>query len=254
MADRIIVIGPSGRGKSHSLQFLDPKSTAIFCPEDKPLPFKGSKNHYITVRDANGKVMASEGNFFPISNMTDIRIKAGMISKNRPEIKVIAIDTLSYAMLESVSRERGSQDWERFVTFAMELLDMFNEIKTMREDLTIIVTAHDELEDDGKGSKIRQMKHPSGKFGREKITPEGLTDCVLFSNSKRIGGKNYYWFETQSDGITAAKSPEGMFPDFKIQNNMKYVIDSYRAYHHGEDLPEPMLMSDEVKKTDEEDF
>ena len=51
MADRILVIGPTGKGKTHSLQYLDPKTTVIFCPEDKPLSFPGSKKNYKTARN-----------------------------------------------------------------------------------------------------------------------------------------------------------------------------------------------------------
>ena len=176
--------------------------------------------------------------------MNDIRVKLNEISKKGLSIKTAVIDTITYAMVESVSKTRDTKGYEKFTTYAMELIDLFDEIKTMREDLMVIITSHDELEDDGKGSKVHGFKHVAGKLAREKFVVEGVFDTVLFANSTRLGDKNYYWFETQTDGTSTAKSPEGMFPAFKIQNNMQYVIESYKAYHNGEELPEPMLLDD----------
>jgi hypothetical protein len=42
-------------------------------------------------------------------------------------------------------------------------------------------------------------------------------------------GKEHY-FVTQSDGYTTAKSPEGLFPDIRIPNDLKAVDVAIRDY------------------------
>ena len=60
MSKLIAVVGDTGNGKSHSLQFLDPKETYIINVAGKELPFRGSAKLYNTenknykeVQDAN---------------------------------------------------------------------------------------------------------------------------------------------------------------------------------------------------------
>ena len=38
MAEKIMVIGPSGTGKTYAGKFLDPTKTVIICPENKTPP------------------------------------------------------------------------------------------------------------------------------------------------------------------------------------------------------------------------
>ena len=43
MANKLLVLGEPGTGKSSSLEYLDPKSTFVICSDEKALPFKGWK-------------------------------------------------------------------------------------------------------------------------------------------------------------------------------------------------------------------
>ena len=58
------------------------------------------------------------------------------------------------------------------------------------------------------------------------LTVEGCFDVVLFTS---IESGNHY-FITQSDGFTTAKSPEGMFSDIKIPNDLKLVDTAIREF------------------------
>ena len=42
MAEKLLIMGESGTGKSTSLRNCDPQTTAVVNPVGKPLPFKGS--------------------------------------------------------------------------------------------------------------------------------------------------------------------------------------------------------------------
>ena len=44
MAEKILIMGESGTGKSTSIRNCDPNITAIVNPVGKPLPFRNSRN------------------------------------------------------------------------------------------------------------------------------------------------------------------------------------------------------------------
>ena len=48
MAQKILIMGESGTGKSTSLRNCDPATTAVVNPVGKPLPFK---NHFEMLND-----------------------------------------------------------------------------------------------------------------------------------------------------------------------------------------------------------
>lgn len=64
-----------------------------------------------------------------------------------------------------------------------------------------------------------------GKMLDEKLMVEGLFSIVLMC---RTDGKRHY-FETQSDGMTTAKSPMDMFEP-EMNNDLKRVDQRIRAY------------------------
>ena len=56
MAEKILIMGESGTGKSTSIRNCDPTTTAIVNPVGKPLPFRGSKK-FVTL---NGETDADK--------------------------------------------------------------------------------------------------------------------------------------------------------------------------------------------------
>jgi hypothetical protein len=52
---------------------------------------------------------------------------------------------------------------------------------------------------------------------------EGCFDIVLYCKDNK--------FYTQGDGISTAKTPEGLFDTVEIPNNLKYVDDRIRDYY-----------------------
>ena len=65
-----------------------------------------------------------------------------------------------------------------------------------------------------------------GKMLDEKLCVEGLFSIVLIA--RNIDGR--YVFETQTDGLTPAKSPIGMFAEREIDNDLKAVDTAIREY------------------------
>ena len=57
----------------------------------------------------------------------------------------------------------------------------------------------------------------------DKLTVEGCFDVVLYCKDMK--------FYTQGDGISTAKSPEGMFDSIELPNDLKAVDQTIRAYY-----------------------
>ena len=85
------------------------------------------------------------------------------------------------------------------------------------DDKIVYFLHHSELDSDGK-EKVKTI----GKMLDEKLTVEGCFDIVLFCQDHK--------FFTQSNGMSTAKSPEGMF-DLEIPNDLKAVDTAIRDYY-----------------------
>lgn len=115
----------------------------------------------------------------------------------------------------------------------------WNIIKTAkdlpRQDLMIFYLYHDELIMDSDGNRVRKIK-TIGKLLDEKITLEGMFRMVLFTGVRRDSEdpkKAEYFFQTQSDGGTTAKSPKQMFMDYEIPNSLDLVRANILAFDEG---------------------
>jgi hypothetical protein len=86
------------------------------------------------------------------------------------------------------------------------------------DDKIIYFLHHSELDADGR-EKVKTI----GKMLDEKLTVEGCFDIVLYCKDNK--------FYTQGDGISTAKTPEGLFDTVEIPNNLKYVDDRIRDYY-----------------------
>lgn len=237
MASKILCLGESGTGKSHSIQYLNPKTTVVICPDRKELPFKGSRKTYTTVIGEDGKPKYSQSNYIEINSMKLIRELVGKIAVGRPEVKDIVIDTVTYAMIESVMREIKTKGFDKFTEFADELYQLINDIPTLRKDLNVWFMSHIEMES-ADGVKSYSFKVPGGKFTREKIVPEGLFTIVLYTECVVVEGVATYCFVTQNTGNNTGKSPEGMFPSLRIENNLQYVKECIHAYYNDATPPQ----------------
>jgi hypothetical protein len=67
----------------------------------------------------------------------------------------------------------------------------------------------------------------------DKIVLESMSSIVLFTHIESDGkGKNEYFFQTQTDGVSTAKSPAGMFEDYQIPNDLQMVKDTMFKYYN----------------------
>ena len=219
MSTSILIIGESGTGKSTAIRSLDPTSTFIISILDKPLPFKGWKKQYKQYKQDKNNF-----NYYTSDDHLIISKAMESISTKSPEIKTIIIDDFQYIMANEFMNRASEKGYVKFMEIAEHAWRILINAQRYRDDLTVIFLSHSEVGDDG---KIRAKT--IGKLLNEKITIEGMFTIVFQS---LISDGNYY-FKTNGDESTIAKSPLEMFEDKLIPNDLQMVIDSVNKYNEG---------------------
>jgi hypothetical protein len=245
MARAILVVAPSGSGKTTSGRNLDPERGIWIVPEDKELPFRGFAKNFRTLYKKEVKEGTSKyslkSNYIPedyipeikkilidIHNMPENQIKA------RP-IDYVIIDTFTYAMLRSVLDVLEDDNWSKYKKFAKEFKDLVDTIKKLRNDFIVVIMSHEDVtqsKSTNDTTPTREFKIPSGQFTREAITPEGLFTTVFWAEVQESDQGNKYVFRTQKGNGTQAKSPLGMFDDQFIPNDLVEVFAKFEEFYN----------------------
>ena len=220
MSKLIALVGDTGSGKSHSIQFLDPKETYIISVADKELPFKGSAIMYS--RDNK--------NFKAIEDANEIQRLLQTLSDTAPQIKNIIIEDGNYIMGFNLVAKATEIGYTKFSVMAQQMVNLIKLCKKLRDDLTIIYISHlEEVEDSGEITTYKMLT--AGKMIDKQIKLEGLFTVVLYAITEIKGDKTEYFFITNKYKKYPAKSPMGMFKELKISNNMKEVIETVNEYY-----------------------
>ena len=222
MANRVLVIGDSGSGKSTSMENLDPKSTYIIAVVSKTLPFPGSKNKY-----KSGK----GGNYFRSKSSEEICGVMKAISDTRPEIKTIVVDDAQYIMCDEAMEKALEKGYDKYSRLAKNMYEVLITPERLRDDLTVIYLAHSTEESVGGYTRTRMKT--IGKMLDNMITVEGLFSIVLLAGSYKDETGIHYVFLTQNDGTSTAKSPRGMFDTLSIPNDLQLVLNKIKQYEEG---------------------
>lgn len=202
-AQKILIMGESGTGKSTSLRNCDPATTAVVNPVGKPLPFK---NH-----------------FEMLNNETDSgKIVKYMKAQAATGKKLIVVDDFQYILAVPYMNRIKETGWDKYNDFGANYFEIINCCKDLPDDVVVAYLTHLETLDNGL-TTVKLI----GKLLREKITIEGLFTVVL-----RTGvNEAKYYFYTQNSGKDTVKSPLGMFPAYAIENDLNYVVDKIRNYY-----------------------
>lgn len=223
MASKLIgIVGPTGTGKSTSIKHLDPKETYIINVAKKELPFKGAEKLY----NAEAK------NYKEVDDATEITRLLKTISEKAPHIKNIIIEDSNYIMGFNMMAKATEVGFTKFTLMARDMVDLFREARRLRDDLKVFYFTHPEtIEDAGEiiGYKIKT----AGKMIDNQIVLEGLlTVCLYTQVDENRDGTVSYNFVTNRFKKYPAKSPDGMFTEVKIPNNLQQVVDSIDAYYN----------------------
>ena len=203
MANKILIMGESGTGKSTSMRNFGSDEIAIVNPVGKPLPFRGKFD------TLNGATESRK-----ITQFMDKAVADGK--------KVIVVDDFQYILSVPYMNRIKEAGWDKWNDFGDNYFTILNHVNEMPEDVNVYFLTHTETLENG----ITTIKL-IGKLLREKITIEGLFTIVL---QTQVNEGNYY-FLTQNSGKNTVKSPMGMFQDYSIENDLKFVDDVIRNYY-----------------------
>jgi hypothetical protein len=232
MANKILVTGYSGTGKTYSLATLDPKETFIICPDEKAPPFRGWKKNYL-MADETGKFNPNTCNYLKTTNWEKIRAAMAFVSKNRPDIKTIVIDTITYAMIGEFMDKAKTVGFAKFTEMGDNVYKTLKSIDTLREELNVIVMAHTEVKSFN-GVDRTVFGVPGGKLVQDVVKPAGMFSIILETVVEKKGEDINYGFMTQNNTTNMAKSPADMFTGNIIPNDMAVVLESIRKFEEGE--------------------
>jgi hypothetical protein len=233
MSELALIVGSSGTGKSTSVRTLPPEKTFIVNVAGKPMPFKGWKSSYANVAfQKAGDKVSSTGNFFSGNEPAKTADFLAHIGSFRPEIKYIVIDDAQYLMSEEYMRRAKENGFAKFQDIAQNIWKIISTAKSLRDDLKIFFLWHPESEVDANGKRTIKAK-TVGKAIDNYVTLEGMFTTVLFTEvTKEANGGLDYSFVTQTDGVTTAKSPMGMFETLKIPNDLFLVANKMDEYNN----------------------
>lgn len=206
MAQKILIMGESGTGKSTSLRNLDPEITAVVNPVGKPLPFKSS----------NGK-------FTMLNNETkSSNITAWIKGQAKAGKKILIVDDFQYLLSIPYMNRIHEGGWDKWNDFGDDYFKLIDVCADLPADVRVYYLSHCETLENG----ITTIKL-IGKLLREKITIEGLFTIVL--RTSVIDQK--YFFLTQNSGKDTVKSPMGMFSEYAVENDLAYIDDKVCNYY-----------------------
>ena len=223
MASKLIgIVGATGTGKSTSIKHLDPKETYIINVAKKELPFKGADKLY----------NAENKNYKEIDDANEITRLLKTISEKAPHIKNIVIEDSNYIMGFSIVSKATEVGFTKFSIMARDMVELFREARKLRDDLKVFYFTHPEtIEESGEvvGYKIKT----AGKLIDNQIVLEGLlTICLYTYVEEKKDGTVSYNFVTNRFRKYPAKSPDGMFADIMIPNNLQEVANTIDEYYN----------------------
>lgn len=226
MAQRALVIGESGSGKSTSIRTLDPASTFIINVLNKSLPFKGGKSKYSMWSKDN-----PTGNMFSSYKASEIIACLDYINKSRKEIKTVIVDDCNYIIGLELFDKAQETGYGKFTTAAVNFKNVAFAPRTYRDDLTVFYFIHPDVTTDIDNNRIIRSK-TAGKMIENQLNFEGLFEIVLYCKPRRNKDTKQleFGFETMTDGITPAKTPMEMFDSEFIPNDLKAVQETINNY------------------------
>lgn len=213
MSRVICIMGESGSGKTTSMRNLDPKTTLYIDCDKKGLSWKGWKKQY----------SVENKNYIRTDLAQMVTNALSKTDKEWKHIKVVVVDTLNGLMVADEMRRSKEKGFDKWVDLAACVWDLVCYAHELREDLTVVFTAHTQTDHDEAGYMFTRIKTSGKKL--DKICLESKFTTVLLS--KCVDGK--YLLETQANNSTS-KSPMGAFEEAEIDNDIVSVIKALEEF------------------------
>ena len=225
MSNIIMLLGKSGTGKSTSIKGLDPKETVVINVLGKRLPFKGS----------NALYNKESKNLFQRESYTDIISLIQNISDKATNVKNIILDDFIYVMRKEYFSRARETGYNKYTELAQHFQQIISTCEKLREDLNVFMILHSEDVQSDKtttGYKVSTV----GNLVDNCYNPLEVVPMVLYSSVKYDDkGNTQYGFYTHrcKEGVVEipAKTPDEMFEEDFIPNDLGYVVKKMNEYY-----------------------
>ncbi len=215
------IIGLSGSGKSRSMINLPEGKTIVLNTEGKKLPFKKKFPHQRIIEDYQQLLGPAEG-----PEKDKGLLQSAINSPNHDFIVLDSFTSWTELLLEHANATQTNYDIYKL--YNAEITRLLKIVKTQRKKMIFVLGIPENVE--GINGLVEKRMSVSGKVWKGKVEKEFT--IVFFT--KPIKGEDHkvnYHFETQTDTITSAKSPEEMFANHLIPNDMLIAAQGIREYY-----------------------
>ncbi len=212
----IAIVGHSGSGKSTALRNLDPKTTYILDLERKGFPFPN----------------ANRFNIIPVENANAFPRELDKVLKEDNCETIVVESFTKYVEQVNTLATNSFKGYDIWSFYNRTIRNMLDSIKN--DKATIIFTAVDDIvkipQITGGETSHRRVK-VQGKVHEGAIEKEFL--MVLFTEVRKNEKTEEmeYFFQTNTDGVTSAKTPMGMFDEQLIPNDIVAVLKKAEEYY-----------------------
>lgn len=226
MANNVILLGKSGAGKSTSIKGLDPKETVIINTLNKRLPFKGSNSMY----------NAENKNLFHVDTYGSIINYLKGIGEKMPNVKNVVLDDIIYVMRKEYFARAKESGYSKYTELASHFQQIISTCESLRQDLNIFFILHSEdiMSDNAvTGYKVSTI----GKLLDSQYNPVEVVPMVLYAaikyDDKGVPAYGFYTHATKEGLIEIpAKTPDGMFTENFIPNDLGAVVKAMNEYYN----------------------
>ena len=196
-----LILGYSGSGKTYAIKKMDPNKTGVFLVEKPRLPFR---EQFKVVKNAGYQQI--------------------MTALKAPTMKSYVIDDSQYLLVNEFFDKANEKGYEKFTQIALNFRNLIHWVNVGLPDDVIVYFLHHIQNDDVTG---RVKAKTIGKMLDEKLTVEGCFDVVLMTERTQDG----WFFRTHTAGNDPVKTPEDMFADDLIPNDLSMVDKAIREYY-----------------------
>lgn len=213
MSIPVMIMGNSGSGKTYSIKRLKKDEVSVISVEKSRLPFKTDikpvripENFESSEIDTYAKVNAARYSWLQ------------MAIKSAPT-KIVVIDDSQYMMAAELFDRAKERGYDKFTDMAANFRNLIHFINNLPEEDKIVYFLHHTEQDTNNITKVKTI----GKMLDEKLVIEGCFDIVILCDNHK--------FITQGNGQSTAKTPEGMFDEVEIANDLLTVDYKIREYY-----------------------
>jgi len=230
MSKTIAIMGISGSGKTTSLRTLDPETTFYIDCDGKGLTWKGWKDQY----------NKEKGNYYKTNYPQLVerwliwldgkqRDDSGSLveAKNKEglKFKVVVIDTLNALMIAEEQRQMKNRGYDKWSDLAANIWNILELSLTLRDDLTVVFTAHTETVSDDNGIVETHIVTSGRKL--RKMVPESKINTVLLAE---IDDEGNHVFVTKRQNTTAKGGYIDAFSEDVMPNDLAAVIETLNEF------------------------